>query len=387
MSKQIARLLIFGLLFVVGAFLVTFAPSSKTYASKLVEVCRESTDRNACYEREVLKLLSEVNLDDVFEIIRRIRQEDPSYQFCHVLAHSLGEYVVARDPAKWIEAMSLNPADGLCSNGFIHGVVGGRFRAEVLDEKTLQAYLPDFKRACEPREDWRPSLLDQAICYHGMGHLYFFITDADVERSLKLCEDTSKSNTADFSRVCVEGVFMQIYQPLEPDDFLMIERMKVKPLKDTVRSYCARFAEDAYEGACLRESWPFFRDELMKGEVGSFCSDQPNEQEENACYESVFSILGRQTLGVPERAIAVCNVVPEGRSEECFSRVAMSYLEENRNDARSAISFCEKAPADYSGQCLKFLIERAQFIFGESTSRARFCKALPLDRAEGCLAK
>lgn len=374
-----------GCLAVLAVFAVFTEHSPSASAREIVEGCRGNKDgSNTCYENVVPNLFPRMTLSEIFTLIREIRREDPTYQFCHVLAHKLGERVVAEDPERWIEAMALNPSDGLCSNGFIHGVIGGKFRAEVLDESALERFLPDFSRACEPHDTWKPSLLDQAICYHGMGHLYVYITDADLPKALSLCERTTKNATGDFSRVCIEGVFMQIYQPLEPDDFLMIERMPIKPTKVTVRAFCATYERDEYEGACLRESWPYFRDELLQGGAQSFCSGQPNLTEETACYESAFSILGRQTLGAPERALTACAKAPEPRKNECYARVAMAYLEENRSDANTAISFCERAPEGYSAPCTEFLVQRASFIFGESPALQRFCRALPVSNKSAC---
>ena len=216
-------------------------------ADAAVSTCATQSDPAACYEREVPALLPGLTVPQLFDVVRLIRQKDTAYQFCHVLAHKIGERVVAEDPDKWVDAIPYNPTDGLCSNGFIHGVIGGRFRAEVLDDATLRKFIPDFKRACEAHGDWRPSDLDRAMCYHAMGHLYDYITNADLHKALALCEETT---TEQFHRVCREGVFMQIYQPLEPDDYALIEQMPVKPTPGTVRQFCARFKNNpSYEGA------------------------------------------------------------------------------------------------------------------------------------------
>ena len=343
---------------------------------KIVHECTQAADHAACYEAEVAPLYPELSVPHIFDIIRDIRREDPSYQFCHVLAHKIGERVVAEDPDRWIDAIPLNPSDGLCSNGFIHGVVGGRFRAEVLDDATLQKLLPDFRRACEPHNGWKPSDLDKAICYHGMGHLFDFITDADLNKALALCEQTT---TEQYRRVCREGVFMQIFQPLEPDDYLMIERMSVKPTKDTVRQFCARFKDNAaYEGACLRESWPLHPGMADGTGVESFCSHQPNAEEETACYQSATAIIGRQSLGNPERAASACTELPQKWQDMCFSTVAQAFLEENRTDASKAIGFCARAESVLAQRCMTWLITQAPFIFGQNKSEMKeFCAALP----------
>lgn len=365
-------------------FMRTSASSVERSIAAVIAACEQSTDNHApCYESEVSRLYPALSVPQLFEVIREIRRQDASYQFCHVLAHKIGERVVAEDPDRWIDAIPLNPSDGLCSNGFIHGVVGGRFRAEVLDDATLQKLLPDFRRACEPRARWQPSNLDQAICYHGLGHLYDFITNANIPKALDICTQTT---TEQYRRVCIEGVFMQIYQPLEPDDYLMIEQMPVKPTKDTVRQFCARFRDTpVYEGACLRESWPLHPGMDDGTGVESFCSNQPNAVEETACYQSATAIIGRQSLGNPEKAASACTQLPEKRQDMCFSTVAQAFLEENRTDASKAIGFCARAGGVLAQRCMTWLTTQATFIFGQNESEARaFCAALPDDMKADC---
>lgn len=375
------------LLLITGIFItVLFALQSDQrtrIAHALVDECSKAEgDRSLCYEEKVPALFPRLSVDELFDVVRSIRTQDPSYQFCHVLAHKLGERVVAEDPARWIDAIPLNPADGLCSNGFIHGVVGGRFRAEVLDEETLQRFLPDFRAACEPRGEWSPSDLDRAICYHGLGHLFMFITDADVRRALRVCD---AATPAEYRRVCVEGVFMQIYQPLEPDDLLLIERMAEKPTPESVRAYCARYEEDEYEGACLRESWPFFRERIVQGDMEAFCAGQPNGEEETKCYESSIAILGRMSLSDPARAAESCMALPETRRELCFTIVARTVLEEDRDQGAEAVALCERAPQHIARVCLETLAAQTSFFFGGDRARASaFCETLPREVQARC---
>ncbi|TSC62228.1 MAG: hypothetical protein Athens041674_533 [Parcubacteria group bacterium Athens0416_74] len=370
------------------AFALVFsagARSAHSEAQRIVKICSGELGHAECYEREIPRLLPSHSLESAFEVVRQVRAIDPAYQFCHVLAHKLGERIVAEDPERWVDAIPLNPADGLCSNGFIHGVLGGRFRAEVLDSVTLQKLIPDFTRACAPREGWNPTDLDTAICSHGMGHLYMFISDADIPSSLSLCENTMPEA---LKRVCREGVYMQIYQPLEPDDFLLIERMPVKPTKETVRSFCARYQKDEYEGACLRESWPFFREELKTGEgIAQFCSGQPNSQEEIACYEAALTLSGRFTLGDSSQALSLCGEVREPWRPMCYASGARAILEEDRVDGSKAITFCMNAPALHQVECLTSLADTANFIFGDTSEKERFCAQIPRELRMRCEAR
>ncbi len=334
-------------------------------------------DHSACYESEVPNLYPQYDVPSIFSIIREIRTMDPSYQFCHVLGHKVGERVVAEDPSAWVNAIPLNPADGLCSNGFIHGVVGGRFRSEVLDDATIQKFMPDFKIACEPHDGWQPSDLDRAICYHGMGHLFDFITNADITKSLALCRQVTPDS---YERVCVQGVFMQIYQPLEPDDYALIAQMKEKPSTTTVQTYCKRFSNDPMaQGSCIEESWPLQQPHILDGTaVGKLCSWEPNADEADVCYIAMASIVGRMTLDNPDRTVAACSKFPADRQATCYSYSAEAVLEENRTDASSAIALCQRAGSAVASQCLSLLVNHAQFMFGPNQSQLQaFCSALP----------
>ena len=362
-------------------------PSQTTSADSIINSCRDHPQgAMTCYEKEVPKLYPQQSIPELLSLIREIRSKDTSYQFCHVLAHKLGEAVVAEDPDNWLDAIALNPSDGLCSNGFIHGVIVGRFRNDVLNHEDLVRTIPDFKKACEPRANWDASPLDQAICYHGMGHLFMFITNADILRAVDVCEAVAKSPTGDFMRVCTEGVFMQIYQPLEPDDFALIELLPEKPTKENYRRICSAYDDPTQEGACLREAWPLFDDGIRSGrDVATFCSGQPNETETKACYESASAIVGRMSLGSDEKAANACAKFPHDRQAICFIATAQAILEEDRTNARGAIAQCGRA-GGITHECLSTLADRAGFFFTRGSSEHRaFCALFPDDIRERCL--
>lgn len=379
MSRAMLGLGGIGLLLLgMGVFFFMFYTPDTADAGEIVAMCESEGER--CYEREVPKLYPTRSIPEVFAAIREIRTKDSTYQFCHVLAHKMGEAVVAEDPAKWLDAFALNPSDNLCSNGFIHGIIVGRFRNDVLDDASLQATVPDFRKACEPRENWAPSPLDQAICYHGLGHLFTFITNADLMRALDVCDAIGESKTGNFMRVCREGVYMQIYQPLEPDDFELVAQLEIKPTKENYRQFCKTYSSrPEEEGACLREAWPMFRQGLLDGtEAARFCSGQPNSIEEASCYQSISAIVGRMSLGSQSKAVDACKKFPAARQVECFSTVAMTRLEEQQTNGEEAIALCNAAPATIKGECISILAQRASFIFSSgSAEKNRFCSLLP----------
>ncbi len=355
------------------AFLTTH-PSTAT-AQEISSLCMSEPDHERCYEREVPNLYPALPLPKIFDIVRDIRRRDPSYQFCHVLAHKLGENAVAADPSHWLDLIPLNPSDGMCSNGFIHGVIVGRFRNDVLDDATLQKTVKDFQSACEPRANWHPSSLDQAICYHGMGHLFMFITNADIKKSIDVCGVVGKSPTGNFLRVCSEGVFMQIYQPLEPDDFALLNLLPEKPTAENYRRLCSAYTDPAVQGACLREAWPLAREGVTSGTgVAKFCSKQPNAEQESDCYDTATAIIGRMHLADPDGAATACTALPQSRQSVCFISVAQAQIEEDREKGADALAFCSRAPGDIASQCVQTLVERSSSYFPpDSPDQDAFC--------------
>lgn len=362
---------------VLGIALVAILRPSASIAAEIVSKCASETERATCYENTVPKLYPEKSIPEVFDIVREIRASDPSYQFCHVLAHKLGRDAALVHGDEWLSLMPLNPPDGMCSNGFMHGLIIGHFRDATLDDAALERAIPDFARACEPTPEWQPTSLDQAICYHGLGHLFMFITFGDIPKSLTVCARVSHSPTGDFSRVCREGVFMQIYQPLEPDDYALIDALPEKPTKENYRRLCSAYTPED-EGACLREAWPLFREEIFKGAGAStFCAGQPNRTEEDFCYESVTTIVGRMLLDSADQAKNVCDTMPEERQELCYLSVAQSFIEEDRSASDQALTFCKGAPERVAVACARTLLDRINFYFGsQSEYRSNFCRAI-----------
>jgi hypothetical protein len=267
-------------------------------------------------------------------------------------------------------------------------VIVGRFRDDVFDEAMMRATIPDFSIACEPHEGWSPSPLDQAICYHGMGHLFMFLTDADYRRALDACAAIEQSPTGNFGQVCREGVFMQTYQPLEPDDFDLVALLPKEPKRDNYRRICAQFARDEEEGACLREAWPLFREEILEGGITAFCEGNPATQIDK-CYDTAFAIIGRQSQSLEKASqiATACGGAPRERQGLCFGIVAVAFIEENRGASAAAASVCAAAPSHAQERCYGTLVERVNFVYGSDDAGKRvLCEALPTEELSRCLA-
>jgi hypothetical protein len=359
-------------------------------AKEMVERCSDAPYRPTCYETEVPKLVSELPVEQIFSVVRQIRLYDKEYLYCHVLAHNLGNYQVSLDPDNWLDVLAKGPTDGLCSNGFAHGAIVARFNDEDLSQEEFQSAVKDLTIACEEREGFSPTELAKAICYHGIGHVLIHMTLSKVDESLQACEAIAiKNDGRSYMQVCTEGVYMQLFQPLEPEDYALVDMLPYKPTRENIQQFCTEFSRnDIQYGACWREAWPFFGNAIYESEgIMNYCGELTKAQGKNQCLISAFTINGRHGLGTPEKMAQVCNGVPSQYQGMCFSRGANAFPEEDPTLIKNGVAFCERAQSsEAQNECFDFLANVASFNFHpESPAFLELCSALPLAFQENCL--
>lgn len=366
--------------------------SLKQTAAEIIEICKDSDRKDFCYEEEVPKLQGELETAEMFELIREIRRQDPEYLFCHVLAHSLGEYEVALDPNNWIDAIAKGPTDGLCSNGYTHGAILARFNYEEFTDEQFELALEDFAIACEERESWHPTTLTRAMCYHGLGHVFIHITETDVDKSIMACDRVAhKEGGRDFMDVCLEGIYMQLFQPLEPEDFWLLEFLEVQPSRDNIAQFCSDHSStDRQYAACWREAWPFFFEEMKTSEgLLNYCNALEDEGYRQQCFVTAVTINGRLNLGNPNKMADVCNGLPSEQSGLCLSRGANAYVEEDHNATTEALNLCSLGDTEAAREeCYGFLARIASYNFHrESEAFKNMCSNLPERWQDRCYSR
>jgi hypothetical protein len=395
MKQKLITLFISGgvialILFVVNETFVQPSPTSlNEYAVEMVALCADAPYRPTCYNEEVPKLTAQISSEDIFEVIRLMRNHDPQYLFCHVLAHELGVYDMSLDPENWLDVLAKAPSDGLCSNGYTHGAAVARFNGEVLTEREIAAVTPEFAIACEAREDWDPTQLQKAMCYHGLGHVLVHLTGADINASLDVCEVIAlKDDGRDHRNLCIEGVYMQLFQPLEPEDYALIDQLSEPPTRKNIGRFCSDNSNnDAQYGACWRESWPLFYQELFTSKgVSEYCDSLTQEQGRESCYISAFTINGRHNLDDPDAMAALCNSVQGQQQGVCFARGANAFPEENNQLIPEAVDMCSRAEQTAAqDECYSFLANTASFNFHVGSEPfMKMCSALPEKFNEQC---
>jgi hypothetical protein len=166
--------------------------SYEQYAEKVIAACAKENYPPSCYDNEIPKLMDRgLSMEETFEVTSIIQGKVNNYFYCHVLGHRLSEKETAKDPLKWTEVVARCPT-GMCSNGCLHGAAQERFRNDVLTPEQVQSLLPELTQVCEEGYGRAFTGLEQASCYHSLGHLSMYITGADADASVAVCDDIAQ---------------------------------------------------------------------------------------------------------------------------------------------------------------------------------------------------
>lgn len=349
-------------------------------AAAVMDKCENVDYRPACYDEEIPKLMDSISMEEAFEVTKLIQEEDDSYWYCHVLGHNLSAKETAKNPDAWKGVIARAPL-GVCSNGAIHGAFQEKFRTDVLNDKEISAIIPELKTICEKRDKWTPTSMQQATCYHAVGHLTMYITGADINKAVNICDNISM----EWKTLCYDGAFMQIFQPLEPEDFALVEGKQ--PKKEKVVEYCSSFSVDQ-KNSCLNESWPLSFRELHTPEgLIDFCSNAEGEAGVDRCFSAMFYVMTAQFKLDAEVVSDYCAKLPDSRRDQCFSNAASRMIETDSRLVDRAVDMCEKSAKFGGGErCYNELLFYSQYNFHAGSDEfINFCNHLPDGWKEKCL--
>lgn len=344
-------------------------------AQNIVSHCTNESYRPSCYDREIPKLMDAISMEDAFGVTKIVQNTDRAYNFCHVLGHELSAREVKKNPNEWKTVLVRCPS-GVCSNGCVHGGLQERFRAESLTDAQIRQIMPDLQTLCEPKPNWNPTGLERGTCYHALGHLAMYMTGGDIGTSAKLCGSMTTGPGRDFHHVCLDGTFMQIFQPLEPEDFALVKGKQ--PSQHTLTTFCAKFSGEA-RGSCISESWPLFAEQVKKPEgLVTFC-DKEESAERDRCYQGMFYVLAVQFQFDVSAMQKFCSKLPAPRKGQCSAGVASRLIETDYRNISKAVQFCKDASGyDPTEQCFQQMAAYAGFHFHPGSHEfLELCNSLP----------
>lgn len=363
----------------------------KQLAKEIISKCQSSDYHPGCYDQEIPKLMDQgISMEDAFQVTRVVQDEDPSYSYCHVLGHNLAAKEVQKDPIKWKDVVARCPS-GMCSNGCIHGGFQEKFRAESLPPDQVDKLKPDLKTICEDRANWHPTGLEQASCYHALGHLTMYVTNADTNKSVSLCDEISlKADGRDFRQLCYDGVFMQIYQPLEPEDFALVKGKQPNP--DQVVNFCGKYS-NLPQASCLSESWPLYRKDLMQkpNSLVEFCSKETTLNQQR-CYNGLFYVLTAEFNFDSNRVKNYCLALPSRSVDgsidiqgQCFANAASRMIETDYRNIDKSVELCKQSQSSQS-ECFQELVYYSTYNFHQGSPEfSHLCQSLPQPWQNQCL--
>jgi len=358
-------------------------------AKIVMEACKEEVYRPACYDKEIPKVMDRgLSFEDSFKVTSLVQERDSSYWYCHVLGHNLSAKEAAKDISKWPEVVARCPT-GVCSNGCLHGAFQERFRGEEVNQEELEELIPEIKDICKIETGNRNFTgLEQASCYHALGHLTMYITNADIESSVEVCDRVSiESKEKDFSNLCYDGAYMQIFQPLEPEDIALVEDVAPKTQQEALQ-YCEQFS-DMRRTACFMESWPLFVDEFDQrfGAIEEFCDRDFTKRDRTRCLNGVFYVMSARSNFDENRISELCSYVSDAAKAQCYANSASRFLETDHKLAQKAVDVCEQAREEgVSELCYEELLFYSSYNYHTgSESFKLLCQALPDPWSERCM--
>ncbi len=361
------------------------------YARSVISTCASASFAPSCYDSEIPKLLDRISMEEAFEVTRRIQEQDEQYRYCHVLGHNLSYKETEKDSTKWKDVVTRCPQT-MCNNGCLHGALMRRFNTEVLTDAQIELVKPDFSDVCEPRGSWRPTEVERSMCYHTLGHLAMYITNADIPKSAALClEIGTKPDGRNYVQTCTEGVLMTVFQPLEPEDKALVARFALTS-KEEAERFCRQFTQPIWE-VCRREAWPLYSPDMRAGPDGllRYCSYAADRIKRRTCNHVALNSLTVSLVieegGTIDHLASYCEKLPGEDRTWCYGNAAMRLIQIDPAYEELALAVCEKArQAGVGDYCYDGLLFYGSYSFHKGSRRhAAYCKKLPAGLDQRCL--
>ncbi len=252
---------------------------------------------------------------------------------CHDLLHRIGSEAFLKYRS-FDTAISFHR--DFCNSGYLHGIFESFFTQveDPLDSLTTLCTSKTFLR--RPFDLWQ--------CYHGLGHGLMYLTEGDLEESLRLCDGQREEGRES----CYNGVYMEAFNaevlPFEQD---LVERdpldvcTEASVAKIDCYTYVATAwsqlrevsfeemfrlcssAEYGYDAICVVGigSEAMKRNMLAKEGVFTLCMNAPSTEYRTMCTQGLVGMYLNQ-MGSYESGLGLCTVMPDALKAVCNERVA-----------------------------------------------------------------
>lgn len=357
-------------------------PTIEKRARVIMDACADAAHKPSCYDGKIASMTADMSLKDSFAVADIIQKRDDVYGTCHLLGHNLAIRETAKDPLRWKDVIAECPRS-MCRNGCVHGAFQAHFGDNSFErEEELQQMVADLRTVCEERPGWQPTPLDKGTCYHAIGHSMLYVGEADITRSLALCRDIAGDA---YKKVCLDGLFMQLFQPIAEEDRLLVENVVPPPQERAVREFCGQFSKQAH-ASCWTNAWAwlFFEGDGSVNDtpvsVEKFCGAAGDVFSVTYCRENLFYIIASWFQLDRGRIEEFCRGLSRQEYQAvCFAKAAERFMEAAPHRAREAVGMCAAAPEpDAKNACYQAIAGAVSFMLPlASPYRTDVCAALP----------
>lgn len=248
-------------------------------------------------------------------------------------------------------------ANSRCDSGMFHGVVE-EYISEQSDGKEPKQFVVSIApTACEndmAKNNLLPGV--RAICYHGLGHAFMFITANDLPQSLRYCDVLSPAHAGE----CYTGAFMENLQSKQvgrlgthpsayapkPDD----PDYPCNALDEKHKDFCYRYAgiavvvrtkgdfkqafksclkfDPAYRNICF---WGIGSDipapQWTSCEAGEKCglAREVSDEAYKQCIQGAMAFLIQLNLGSPQAVNEFCGAIEPNYRDLCFESAGANF--------------------------------------------------------------
>jgi len=242
---------------------------------------------------------------------------------CHVVLHVLGRAAFEHFRDFGTAVGSPGVASGICTAGYIHGVIENFFGHS---DNPLAA----AEAVCERYRNVNPQLYGN--CLHGIGHGFMFYTNDDLPKSLYLCDQLPEGG-----QTCSNGVFMENFNASitvgHPTDYVRADDLFYPCNTEGIKykQECYYYAPDQFLALYPRQ----YKEAL------EWCLEA-GPANQNHCIERVGNRAFQDNYPDEEFAQNLCaNATEENTRAECFEGIARGY-KYFFNSVERAREFCQK---------------------------------------------
>lgn len=338
-------------------------------------------DKGACLQKLSVYAVRKYTPQEIESAILIIT-DNPKLQWCHEFMHYAGWELYRQKKTLFA---SFSSASGKCDSGMYHGIV-----EEYIKQKQA-SYDPEgfvsfvIPRACEDeiaKNDLVAGM--KSHCFHGLGHAFMFISDNDLNASLRYCDRVKEGQT----QACQTGAFMENIQTKQIGFAGHPSKFRYDPKNP---DFPCSTLDEKYKDLCyiykgisnvVETKGDFKKSFQMCFDVDPKFRDQ--------CFWGVGNDIpgphwSSRTAG--EKCLTALEISPH-IYEKCIEGAMVFLIQINFGDSQAAVDFCDVIKPGYKDLCYRSAGQSFKSWLASGETIADKCKLLPDKKAQtACLGR